>query len=140
MSPRLPLRQTTAQKRAKDLRSDLTPAEQLLWSVLRAHRLAGLKFRRQVSIGPYIADFYCAAAGLIVEADGESHEVRQSYDQQRTIDLESHGLRVIRVSNDDVMTNLEGVAFLILKAAGVDPQAWLESKTMIESRKQTPSP
>ncbi len=58
---------------ARALRRDATPAERRLWQGLRRHQVGGLKFRRQVPLGPYIADFYCASARLVIEVDGISH-------------------------------------------------------------------
>jgi very-short-patch-repair endonuclease len=87
--------------------------------VLRARNVGGLKFRRQHPIEPYIVDFYCAEAELIVELDGRSHDTTASYDAQRSQHLQALGLTVMRVGNDDVLDNLEGVATAILRAAFV---------------------
>jgi very-short-patch-repair endonuclease len=124
MSRPLPIRRGKTLQRAKELRRDLTPAEQLLWSVIRADRLAGLRFRRQHPIGPYIADFYCHEVKLIVELDGESHEYRINHDLERTRYLKALELRVFRVPNEEVLTNLEGVALRILRAAGINIESW----------------
>ncbi len=72
--------------RAKSLRSSMTEAEELLWQELRAHRLEGLSFRRQVPKGHYIVDFYCAKHSLVVELDGSQHgeDAAQIYDEVRT--------------------------------------------------------
>jgi len=102
VSQRLPRRQPLAQERAKVLRLNNAPAEQLLWSLLRDRRLAGLKFRRQQPIGPYIADFYCHHVCFIVELDGETHELRIPQDAKRTSYLQEQGIKIYRVSNDDV--------------------------------------
>lgn len=67
------------------------------------------EFRRQVWLGPYIADFFCAHARLIVEVDGESHALQTDYDDRRTDELRQLGFRVLRVTNGEVMGNLEGV-------------------------------
>ncbi|MDD4890754.1 MAG: DUF559 domain-containing protein [Phycisphaerae bacterium] len=88
--------------RARQLRSDATEAEGILWQCLRAHRLGGLKFRRQHPVGPYIADFLCLQAMLIVELDGISHEGRVEYDAQRQGKLESLGYEVLRFKNQDL--------------------------------------
>jgi very-short-patch-repair endonuclease len=79
--------------------------------------LGGFKFRRQHPIEPYIVDYYCSSANLIVELDGESHEGRQSYDTERESHLQQLGLKIIRVTNDEVLDNLEGVAEMILREA-----------------------
>lgn len=105
------------QSRAKELRAKASEIEKLLWSALRGKNAAGLKFRRQHPIEPYIADFYCAAASLIIEVDGESHDNSVNYDHDRTINLQARGLEVIRVSNHDVLNNLEGVVEFIVRTA-----------------------
>jgi very-short-patch-repair endonuclease len=126
MSACPPLRRAKAKQRAKELRRDLTPAERMLWSLVRANRLAGLNFRRQHPIGPYIADFYCHETQLVVEIDGESHEATIERDVNRTAFLQQYGISVFRVSNEDVLTNLEVVGASILRAAGIDPRLWLD--------------
>ena len=105
--------------RAKQLRRTMTRAETLLWRHLKADRLAGLNFRRQTPIGNYIVDFVAHSRKLIVELDGESHdfEERIRRDQRRDRWFESHGYRVLRFTNDDVLKNLEGVALSIAEAA-----------------------
>jgi very-short-patch-repair endonuclease len=97
--------------RAKALRHDLTDAERKLWAMLRAHRLQGARFRRQTPIGPYIADFVCHAAKLIIELDGGQHfeATHEARDAHRTAFLASKGFRVLRFSNHDVLTNRQGV-------------------------------
>lgn len=114
-----PLKRVTNQtrKRAVELRRVATEPEKLLWSVLSRRQLGGLKFRRQHPIEPYIVDFYCAAANFAIELDGESHEGRQEYDEQRTSFLRGIGLTIFRVTNDEVLNNLEGVAEAILREA-----------------------
>jgi len=95
--------------RVREARRDATPAERKLWSKLRARQLNGAKFRRQVWLGPYIADFFCADAKLIVEVDGNTHADQSAYDQRRTNWLASEGFRVVRVTNADIIQNLNGV-------------------------------
>ena len=91
----------------------------MLWNRLRGGRLAGLKFRRQQPIGPYIVDFFCHEVGLVVEVDGRSHDERGKEDSQRAAFLqEQQRLQVLRVSNDDVLKETEAVLFAILRAAG----------------------
>jgi len=106
--------------RARKLRRQSTPPEQVLWSVLRGRRVAGLKFRRQEPIGPYIADFCCRQLKLIVELDGMSHEETGNRDKARTRWLEEQGYRVFRVTNWDVNEDLEAVARGIAREAGVE--------------------
>jgi very-short-patch-repair endonuclease len=102
--------------RIREARRDATPAERELWSRLRSRQLNGAKFRRQVWLGPFIADFFCAEARLIVEVDGDSHAAQESYDERRTNWLSREGFRVVRVTNRDVMHNLDGVLLHIAAA------------------------
>ncbi len=102
----------------------MTRAETLLWHQLRAHRLGGLGFRRQVPMGNYIADFAAHSCKLVVEVDGESHDFqsRIEHDSRRDAWFASRGYRVLRFSNRDVMQHLEGVVMAIGQAAsGVTP-------------------
>jgi len=94
---------------AREFRRELTPSEALLWDALRNRRLDGFKFRRQQPIGPFVADFYCDDAALIVELDGPIHRGHRAADQERQRLLESLGLRVLRVAADQVETNMTGV-------------------------------
>jgi very-short-patch-repair endonuclease len=89
----------------------MTRAETLLWRYLKADRIDGLGFRRQVPIQNYIADFICMSAKIVVELDGESHdfEERQNADQNRDSFFVSEGFQVLRFTNEQVMSNLEGV-------------------------------
>jgi very-short-patch-repair endonuclease len=105
--------------RAKQFRRALTRAETLLWRQLKAHRLAGLGFRRQAPMGNYIADFVSHACKLILEVDGESHDFaeRIAHDTRRDAWFAERGYRVIRFSNHDVIRNLEGVVFAIGEAS-----------------------
>jgi very-short-patch-repair endonuclease len=101
--------------RAKSMRSEPTPAEHRLWQILRAKRLAGYKFKRQLAIDDYIADFVCVQRRLIVEADGRQH-CESEYDAVRDAYLKAHGFRVLRFWNDDIFDNEEGVLTSILNA------------------------
>ena len=97
----------------------MTRAETLLWRYLKANRVDGVGFRRQTPIGNYIADFVCFASKLIIELDGESHEFeeRQRADERRDAFFAGAGFQVLRFTNDQVMTNLEGVVETIRQAA-----------------------
>ena len=97
---------------ARRLRIDSTEAERLLWQRLRNRQLGGNKFRRQVTIGPFIVDFACIDACLIVEIDGGQHS--EERDAARTAFLQSKGYRVIRFWNNEVLENTEGVLQSIL--------------------------
>jgi len=95
--------------RVRLARKQSTPAERRLWQRLRARQLNGYKFRRQVWLGSYIADFFCAQAKLIVEVDGDTHANQPEYDQRRTNCLQREGFHLVRVANADVMQDLDGV-------------------------------
>jgi very-short-patch-repair endonuclease len=101
-------RHIETRNRARSLRTNLTEPERRLWYRLRANRL-GVKFQRQVVLAPYIADFAARSERLIVELDGDTHAGREAYDAARTTALEDRGYRVLRFTNADVMTNLDGV-------------------------------
>lgn len=111
--PRRPKRLTTF---ARELRRNPTRAEAILWWTLR-NRSLGVRFRRQEPIGPYIADLACWSRRLIVEIDGPTHYEpgRQYYDRRRDAWFTKRGWSVIRVSDDDVWSNREGVVELILQ-------------------------
>jgi len=121
---RSPARRPTTQRRAHELRRATTTAEQLVWNLVRDRRLGGLKFRRQHPLGPFIADFYCHEKRLVLELDGEEHELRRMEDAERSQYLATLKLSVFRICNEDVYSNLEGVSVGILRAAGVDVEQW----------------
>ena len=102
------------------MRHASTPAERRLWQGLRKHRIGGLKFRRQVPLGPYIADFYCPSARLVVEVDGVSH-IDAPGDAVRDAWMAKHSIRVARISNRDVLRNLEGLLIAIGELARTPP-------------------
>jgi len=106
--------------RARMLRKEAPCPEHLLWSRLRAAQLGGIRFRRQHVIGPYVADFYCARARLVIELDRLSHEGRESYDAERTEYMESQGLRVIRCADDDVIRDVDQVVRRIACEIGLE--------------------
>jgi len=101
---------------ARRLRQNATDAERALWRYLRNRSAGGAKFRRQQSIGPYIVDFVCFEARLIIEVDGGQHAVQADQDAIRTAYLKRHNFRVIRFWNNDVLTNPNGV-FETIKTA-----------------------
>ena len=100
--------------RRKNLRNNTTPQEVLLWAELKNSKL-GAKFRRQHSIGGYIADFYCPEKKLIIEIDGSQHFQKDhlEYDANRTNFFEGLNIKVIRFTNAEVNTNMEGVILKI---------------------------
>jgi very-short-patch-repair endonuclease len=115
--------------RARELRRETTPQERKLWQRLRRKQLFGIKFRRQHPIDRFILDFFCYEHKLAVEIDGGSHYQpdQQEYDQARTDWLAQHGIRVIRFTNRDVDSNIEGVLDEIARVCGVDADSPLST-------------
>jgi very-short-patch-repair endonuclease len=93
--------------RARALRRQGNRVEDILWKHLRGRRLMGYKFRRQVVVEPYIVDFMCVEAKLIIEADGGQHSNQVTYDDRRTTSLEKNGYQVIRFWNHEILEHLE---------------------------------
>ncbi|WP_240731719.1 endonuclease domain-containing protein [Hymenobacter radiodurans] len=109
---------------AKEMRSNPTQAENVLWQALRNQKL-GEKFRRQHVVNSFIVDFVCIAKMLVVEVDGDVHtEANQAeYDTGRTYDLNQLGYKVLRFSNSQVLNDLPTVLTLIQEAlAGLPPR------------------
>jgi very-short-patch-repair endonuclease len=104
---------------ARELRKRATPPEQLLWELLRNRRLSGLKFRRQHPLGGFVADFYCAAAQLIIELDGAVHQepTQQERDRVRQQVLQMYGIACLRFTNREVFQHTEQVLQRILQVA-----------------------
>ncbi|HLZ09497.1 MAG TPA: endonuclease domain-containing protein [Chloroflexota bacterium] len=92
-------------ERARTLRQEMTKAELVLWDQLRHHRLDNAHFRRQQVISGFIVDFYCSAAGLVVEVDGLVHQAQSERDRDRDQILRAMNLRVVRFTNDEVLGN-----------------------------------
>jgi very-short-patch-repair endonuclease len=92
------------------MRHEPTPAEDLLWQRLRNSQLNGQRFRRQHALGRFIVDFYCKEAGLVIEVDGCIHRKIRDQDADRQEYLESLELRVLRFTNETVLTNVECIA------------------------------
>lgn len=103
---------TTTVTRSRELRQNAGEPERRLWRALR-EALPGIKFRRQVPMGPYHVDFCSHAARVIVEVDGDEHAAKPQHDEARTRFLKHEGYDVIRFANVDVMTNLDGVVATI---------------------------
>lgn len=103
----------TLKRNSRDLRRNMTDAERKLWQRLRSRQVEGQKFRRQHPIGPYVVDFVCLEARLIVEVDGGQHANRLPYDRCRTEWLEARGFRVLRFWNHEVLGELDAVAKVI---------------------------
>ncbi len=94
---------------ARRLRRDATEAERRLWRLLRARSLGGHKFRRQHLLGPYVMDFVCIEARVVIELDGGQHDARSEEVSARTRLLQARGFHVLRFWNGDVLRNGEGV-------------------------------
>ena len=122
-------RQAHKRQSARRLRQDMTACERKLWSMLRGKQMAMLRFRRQQPVGPYVVDFVCPAAKLIVELDGGQHgeDKAVTYDETRTRWLEAQGYRVLRFWNWDFLENpdaaLEGIWRAIVESGSPLPQA-----------------
>lgn len=104
--------------KAQFLRKNETESEKILWGKLRNNQVKGYKFRRQHPIGLYIADFYCHKLKLIIEVDGEYHNLPEQIekDKERTQILESNGLKVIRFNNHEIHENVDKIiSEIILK-------------------------
>lgn len=104
----------TKVERARERRRQMTAQERVLWQHLRGHRLGGFHFRRQQIIDGFIADFYCHSGHLVVEVDGSVHEKQKEYDTERDRILSSRGLRILRITNNDIQQSLKGVLERIL--------------------------
>jgi very-short-patch-repair endonuclease len=105
---------------AKQMRRNPTDAERRVWSLLRRKQVDGLKFRRQVVLGPFIVDFACLQRRLVIEVDGGQHAASAT-DEARTKVLEANGYRVLRYWNNDVLTNIDGVLEDIVSAITTTP-------------------
>ena len=106
---------------ARALRRTMTDAERVLWGVLRSRQLQGFKFRRQHPIGTFVVDFVCLEHKLILELDGGHHAQQVEADAERTAFLENLGFRVLRFWNNEVLTELEGVAQQVLSTLPPTP-------------------
>ena len=104
--------------RARVLRQNMTEAERRIWKMLRLRQMNGHKFRRQVPIGQYIADFTCHEARLIVEIDGGQHDPSARSEMERTAFMRSEGYRVLRFWNNEVLQNLDGVHETVARELG----------------------
>lgn len=108
----------TLTTRARHMRNEATDAERLLWQRLRGRQIAGYKFRRQFPIAPYIVDFICLEAMLIIELDGGQHADATAYDNVRTSTLQQRGYQVIRFWNNEVLGQTDLVLDVIAAALG----------------------
>ena len=104
-------RKVTKQKvaRARELRQSMTPAEAALWARLRTNKLQGFHFRRQQIIDGFLTDYYCHAAGIVLELDGLIHLRQANYDRERDRVIAANDLQVVRIPNDEILFNLESL-------------------------------
>ena len=107
--------------RSRELRNNPTDAERKLWRAISNCQLNGIRFNRQVPIGPFICDFVARKAKLVIEVDGGQHATATVADNRRTQFLRDRGYRVIRFWNNDVLQNIEGVVEAILQALANSP-------------------
>src|SRR5690349_9570112 len=105
-----------AQACSRRLRSAMTEAERALWQELRRGKIPGTRFRRQVPIGPYVADFACLMSRLVIELDGSQHVERAQYDDERSDFLKAQGFRVLRFWNAAMFSEREAVIETIVWA------------------------
>ena len=108
--------------RAREMRRNPTEPEKRLWRHLSASQLAGHKFRRQAVIDYYIADFFCPLKKLIVEVDGDTHDIDSDF--KRDDRLRKKGYRTVRFSNLDVMGNMDGVLLALVEVLDGTPDRW----------------
>ena len=127
---------------ARRLRAKSTETEILLWKRLRTIETEGTHFRRQVPIGPYVADFACMAARLVIELDGSQHntDANRKRDESRTRWLESEGYRVIRFWNNDLTSNMDGVLETVYAALHGSRDAEMRPLKHRRWRRRHPTP
>ena len=109
------MRNPAAQQRARRLRNDATDSERHLWRHLRNRQLGGFRFRRQVPLQGFVADFACFEAKLVIELDGGQHAESVAYDEHRDRLLEADGYRVIRFWDNQVLQETQAVLEVILR-------------------------
>ena len=117
-----------ARERARSLRRDMADAEKSIRRILRLHQIDGHRFRRQVPLGPYIADFVCHNARLIIEIDGGQHQELAPQEAERTRFLQGQGYRVLRFWNNEVLSNLAGMRSTIAENLRCHPLPTLPIK------------
>ena len=115
---------------ARELRQKQTNTEKILWHYLRGRRFKGLKFKRQEVISPYIVDFICYEAMIIVELDGGQHNTPEKikYDRARTRFLEKLGFRVLRYWDNEIFNKLDNVLEDIIEKASTSPSPLLKGE------------
>nr|WP_319267504.1 endonuclease domain-containing protein [uncultured Draconibacterium sp.] len=96
-------------KKARQLRSRMTPSEVIIWEKLKNKQICGVRFRRQHPIEIFIVDFYCHAAKLVVEIDGKIHLATKDYDNERTKEINKYNILILRYTNDEITNNLNKI-------------------------------
>lgn len=115
-------------RRARELRLEKTPAETLLWVQLRGRRFAGFKFRIQTPLAGFITDYFCSAARLVIELDGETHLEKELKDSEIVMILESMGFKVLRIWNTSIYEDMDAVL----------EQIWRECEQRGTKKKKNP--
>ncbi|HWW11575.1 MAG TPA: endonuclease domain-containing protein [Brevundimonas sp.] len=112
-------------EKARDMRKALTPPEARMWTCLKRLRAEGFHFRRQAPFRGYFLDFVCHSRKLVIEVDGRTHETRLDHDRVRDAVLAREGYRTLRIGNESVRDNIEGVMRRVRAALGADmSQPW----------------
>jgi very-short-patch-repair endonuclease len=126
---------------ARALRRNATSAERRLWQGLRRQQFSGFRFRRQVVLSGFIADFVCFEARLVLEVDGATHSTSEEIarDAARSAALAAQGFAVVRFTNEDVFRNLDGVLETV-RAKLMDLRPRIEDSTADDSRRRDPPP
>lgn len=114
------------QERARSFRKNMTDAEQRIWYFLRDRRLNGYKFVREQVIGSFIVDFVCRSKKLIIELDGGQHIENADYDKKRSEFLQKKGYKILRIWNDEVFVNIDGILEAILNLLEEEPKSHLQ--------------
>src|SRR4051812_13164516 len=127
-------------KRSRRLRREMTPQEKILWSQLRGRRFEGAKFRRQMWLAGYIADFACPDARLVVEADGSQHADNAEYDAQRERAVHDLGWSTLRFWNNEIAENLDGVLIAIMQHLPSPSQAASQPAVPLPCRERGDGP
>ena len=127
-------------RRARELRGSMSLPEVLLWAQIRRQGLEGLRFRRQHPVGPYILDFYCEAARLAVEVDGQGHGYgdRPAHDERRDAWLAGQAIRVLRLPAKVVLKDMDSAVRTILAAALPPSRPPIESGAVLPPEGEDP--
>ena len=107
---------TQIRRRSRSIRRDLTQAEEMLWERLQDRQMEGIKVKYQHPIGPFMADFCCSRRSLMIDIDGDEHDLEPEREKSRLELLEAYGYRVVRFHQNQVLGDLEGVVEAIQEA------------------------